>query len=301
MWKQWLQKTVPLWRPFSIQLPEPLFYTLSEPEPGKRMAYRVYGAAKDKPKPAVLCVHGLGQQGSSFHFLAQRLAKTHTVYAVDVVGRGNSDYLDDPAHYSLPHYVLHLKAFIRDVIQGQPVHWVGTSMGGLVGLLMTAEPAVKLSSLILNDIGTTIPAKAQQAILQYADGRFQFESVQDLINHYRPFLKPSKMSLLERGFFLEQALVALPEGGFRLPYDPNIMVNFRATASQDLDYSVYWQERALPTLVIHGAQSDLLTTEILQDMRAVRPFDLITVQEAGHAPAFVEPLNGDVGAWLLGV
>ncbi len=137
-----------------------------------RLAYTEWGAASDAP--AVLCVHGLTRNGRDFDVLAAALAGERRVICPDVVGRGKSDWLADPAGYANPAYVGHLLALL-DHLGIAAVDWIGTSMGGLIGMLAAALPESPVRSLLLNDIGAVLPRAALERIGAYGSAlRTQF-------------------------------------------------------------------------------------------------------------------------------
>lgn len=133
-------------------------------------------------KQVVICVHGLTRSAFDFLPLAERLSERYRVLCPHIVGRGDSDWLDDPVHYHLGQYALDIQALCRQLALG-PVHWVGTSMGGLIALTLlghpeakTLFPAVALRSLVLNDVGAVVSGKALARIAQYVGVQPVFES-----------------------------------------------------------------------------------------------------------------------------
>ena len=129
-----------------------------------RMAYHEWG---DAANPKVLvCVHGLTRQGRDFDVLAQALADDYRVICPDVVGRGESDWLADPMGYAIPYYVADMVTLLAR-LDAQEVHWVGTSMGGLIGLGVASLAGSPVSRLVLNDVGPAIEPSSLQRIGQY--------------------------------------------------------------------------------------------------------------------------------------
>src|SRR5438876_9316925 len=124
-----------------------------------RMAYWEWG---DAANPRVLvCAHGLSRQGRDFDTLAQAMCPEYRVVCPDVVGRGESDWLADPAGYQLPAYVADMVTLLAR-LNAQTVHWVGTSMGGLIGLGLASLPGSPIGRLVLNDVGPSIQYEALQ-------------------------------------------------------------------------------------------------------------------------------------------
>ena len=125
-----------------------------------RVRYLEWGA--NDGRPTVLCVHGLTRNAHDFDFLAERLARRYRVIAVDVVGRGGSAWLTDPAHYTYAQYQADMTALIAR-LEVERVHWIGTSMGGLIGMFLAAMPKTPLASLFMNDVGPVIPQDSAAA------------------------------------------------------------------------------------------------------------------------------------------
>lgn len=252
----------------------------------QRLAYVEWGAP-DNPE-VVVCVHGLTRNGRDFDWLAQALAPRYRVVCPDVVGRGLSDWLADPAEYSYARYVADAAQLIAR-LGVERVHWVGTSMGGILGMLLAAMPGHPLRSLVLNDVGALVPRAALEAIATYVGKAPDFDSVAAAVDY---------LQRIHRGFGLtrEEWLALAPhsvrqeaDGRWRLRYDPAIGAAFQGPL-QDVDLSAVWAAGPLPTLVLRGADSTLLSAETLAQMCRVRPDTLQqTFAGCGHAPALQTP------------
>lgn len=268
-----------------------------------RMAYWLWGAS-DAPH-LVVCAHGLSRQGRDFDTLARALLAAGgpgvRVACPDVVGRGRSEWLRDPMGYGIPTYAADMLQMLGQLHQEAPVRtldWVGTSMGGLIGMALAGAPhvplPVPLRRLVLNDVGPVIQWAALQRIGTYLGNVGRFESVQQAADAMWQVSQGFGPHAPEAWLALSQAMVKpLPEGGFTLHYDPAIAVPFRALdevaakAGQAALWQLYDGIRAR-TLLLRGAQSDLLSRETAVEMcrRGPKP-RLVEFAGVGHAPTLI--------------
>lgn len=253
----------------------------------------------------VVCVHGLSRQGRDFDVLAEALVRRSggrlRVGCPDVVGRGQSDWLKDPAGYVLPTYVGDMLQLLAQLNAAAPVatlDWVGTSMGGLIGMGLCGTPnlplPVPVRRLVLNDVGPAIEWKALQRIGAYIGNTGRFESVQQAADAMWTVSRSFGPHTPQQWLALSQAMVKpLPEGGWTLHYDPQIAVPFRALteASARDGQAALWQlydNIRARTLVTRGADSDLLARETALEMTRRGPrARLLEFEGVGHAPTFV--------------
>jgi len=283
---------------------------------GHRMAWWQWGSA-DAPH-AVVCVHGLSRQGRDFDTLARALVERSgqalRVVCPDVVGRGRSDWLADPMGYGIPTYVGDMLQMLQQLHAAAPVRmldWVGTSMGGLIGIGIAATPKLPLPApvrrLVLNDVGPVIQWSALQRIGTYLGQTGRFASVQQAADAMWAISQGFGPHTPEQWLALSQAMVKpLPDGGFTLHYDPAIAVPFRtldeksAAAGQAALWHAYDAITAR-TLLLRGAESDLLSRATANEMmrRGPRP-GLVEFNGVGHAPTLIAQDQVDaVCAFLL--
>lgn len=255
------------------------------------MAYWEWG---DAANPRVLvCVHGLSRQGRDFDVLAQALAGDYRVVCPDVVGRGRSDWLADPMGYNVPAYVADMVTLLAR-LDAEVVHWVGTSMGGLIGMGLASLPGTPISRLVLNDVGPAIEWQSLQRIGTYLGAPNHWpseEAAADALwaisQSFGPHT-PAQWLALSRPQLL-------PDGaGFTTRYDPAIAVPFRlitpelAKAGEAMLWAGY-DRVACPTLLIRGAESDLLSPATAQAMTQRGPkARLVELPGVGHAPTLVQ-------------
>lgn len=252
----------------------------------QRLAYVEWGDP-DNPE-VVVCVHGLTRNARDFDVLARCLATRYRVVCPDVVGRGLSDWLADPAEYTYPRYLADAALLIAR-LGVERVHWIGTSMGGILGMLIAAMPGHPLRSLVVNDVGSLIPRAALAQIALYVGKAPAFPDIAAAADH---------LTRLHAGFGLcreQWQTLAVhsvrqdPDGLWRLRYDPGIGKAFEGELS-DVDLAPVWAAGRLPTLVLRGADSQLLLPETLAAMIAVRPdTQTQTFKGCGHAPGLQDP------------
>jgi len=247
-----------------------------------RVAYHEWGKP-DNPR-VVICVHGLARTGRDFDVLGEAMAATHRVLAVDLPGRGASDWLADPNDYTFPTYLAALTALIaRSGVD--EVAWVGTSLGGLLGIVMAAQPDTPVNRLIVNDVGPVIEAVALARIGTYIGQDPTFATLDEIATYVRTISAPfGALSDLQWDHLIQTSVVQRPDGRWGMHYDPGIAVPFRAAPAPP-DMWPVWDAIACPTLVLRGADSDLLSASTGAAMAARGPKPkVVTFAGVGHAP-----------------
>lgn len=265
-----------------------------------RLAYTEWG---DPDNPRVLvCVHGLTRTGRDFDHLADALAADWRVICPDMPGRGESDWLPVKADYAVPTYLADCAALIGR-LDVEQVDWLGTSMGGIIGVHLAALPGTPIRRLIINDIGPFIPAAGLRRIAAYvgADPRFA-DSTEALA-----FLKGTMATFgIHRAEHWQHMLAISTRpadgGGLRLHYDPGLSQAFLGDTPKDIDFWPAWEATSCPVLALRGADSDILLAATAQEMTRRGPdTKLVEFAGCGHAPALMEPEQISVIAhWLRG-
>lgn len=263
-----------------------------------RLAYTQWGSVQKQP--VTVCAHGLTRNGRDFDALATVLAEERQVLCPDFPGRGKSDWLTNPADYDFPLYLADMVALIARS-GAEQVDWIGTSMGGLIGLLLAARPRSPVRRLVVNDVGPFIPRAALERIASYVGQAPIFPDL-DAVEAYLRRVNVSFGPLTDSDWrhFVVHGVRPWPEGGFALHYDPAIAHAQRARPMVDVDLWSAWDAVRCSVLVIRGADSDVLTTETLSEMRTRGPgCELIEVPGCGHVPALMAPaLIGQIRDWL---
>jgi pimeloyl-ACP methyl ester carboxylesterase len=268
------------------------------------MAYTEWGEAHN---PRVLvCVHGLTRMGRDFDRLAGALAEHYRVVCPDVVGRGVSDWLRDPQWYGIAQYAADMVALIAR-LGVERVDWVGTSMGGLIGIALAGQPGSPIGQLVINDIGPRLGAQAIARIAGYVGAPVSFTSVDEAVDYQSVTAAP--FGLKSRDDWRELIEPTLRQDGdrFVFRYDPAIAVPFKSTtpaaaaAGEAATWALYDRITAR-TLLVRGAESDLLTVETAAEMAARGPRPrVVEIAGVGHAPTFMPPAEiAPVRDFLLG-
>jgi pimeloyl-ACP methyl ester carboxylesterase len=257
-----------------------------------RMAYVEWG---DPHNPRVLiCVHGLTRQGRDFDTLAQDLASDYRVVCPDVVGRGQSDWLADPAGYAIPQYVADMVSLVAR-LHVDHVDWLGTSMGGLIGLGLAALPNSPVRKLVLNDVGPVIQPQALQRIGSYVGVPAHWKTVDEAADALWSVSQGFGPHTREQWLALTLPQLVADGDGWKSRYDPAIAIGLRAitpelAAAGEAFLWHSYDRLTCPTLVLRGAESDLLLATTAQQMTQRGPrARLHEFAGVGHAPTLLQP------------
>ena len=270
---------------------------------GHRMAYWQWG--NPEAGHVIVCVHGMSRQGRDFDVLAQALVARSgddlRVVCPDVVGRGKSDWLKDPMSYQIPNYAADMLALLTQV-KPTILDWVGTSMGGLIGMVIGGQPGLPLPvpvrRLVLNDVGPTIQWQALQRIGQYLGNAPRFASLEQAAQAMWVISTSFGPHTPEQWLALSQHMVKPmtdEKGGVAMHYDPAIALPFRTVTPESAAQgeAALWQvfdNIKAKTLLLRGANSDLLSHETAQAMTERGPkAALMEFEGVGHAPTLIAP------------
>ncbi len=255
-----------------------------------RMAYVEWGDPRN-PR-VVLCVHGLTRVGRDFDRLARALAPDFRVVCPDVVGRGCSDWLRDPTHYAVPQYVADMVTLIARLDVAN-VRWVGTSMGGLIGITLAGQTGTPIVRMVINDVGPTLDAAALARIGEYVGRPVRFASVEQAVDYVAQISAPFGLRSREEWREITEPVLRPDGDGWVLHYDPRIglplhAVTPEAAAAGEAGLWALYDRIACPTLLTRGARSDLLSpaTARLMTERGPRA-QLVEFDGVGHAPMFM--------------
>jgi len=252
-----------------------------------RIAYLEWGDPRNRD--VLLCVHGLTRSAHDFDELARALASHFRIACPDLAGRGDSDRLSDPALYNVPQYVADMVTLIAR-LDTESVNWLGTSVGGLIGMALAAQAGTPVKRLILNDVGPVISRVALERIGSYVGNAPVFASLEEAERYVRSISVPfGPHSEAQWRFLTENWVRKEADGRWRPRYDPRIAEPYRASMPEkDLElWSIYDAIRC-PTLVIRGAQSDLLSRATTAEMARRGPKAKVTeIPGVGHAPTLL--------------
>jgi pimeloyl-ACP methyl ester carboxylesterase len=243
-----------------------------------------------------ICVHGLTRNARDFDFLAQKLVQTgRRVLCISVAGRGESAWLANPMGYNYASYAADCLA-VMDNFHLREVEWIGTSMGGVIGMMLTAQFPHRIRKLVMNDIGAYLSKEALTRIYDYVRAMpAHFADRAEADSYLRVAFKP--FAITDEAIWQQFVDSSLIERDGRIHYacDPAIAVPLAAASNQfsdvqDVNLSPIWKEVQTPTLVLHGAESDILSVDTIRAMRTTNlNMESITFAGVGHAP----PLMSD--------
>ena len=250
----------------------------------------------------LVCTHGLTRCGRDFDFLARALSRDYRVICPDFAGRGESEWLKNPLEYSLPVYVADMVTLIAR-LDVEVIDWVGTSLGGMVGMTLACLPDSPIRCLVLNDAGPLITAVSLERIGQYVGKAPVLPSMAAAEMLVRAVSAPFGPHSDEEWRFLTEHVVKVePGGNVSFRYDPAIAVAFnQQLPHQDIDLWPIYEAIRCPTLVLRGAQSDLLTAATAQALTQRGPkAKVVEFAGVGHAPTLIhEDQIAVVKAFLL--
>lgn len=265
----------------------------------KHMAVHEWGNASNPH--VVVCVHGLSRNGRDFDVLADALASDYRVLCPDVPGRGESDWFASAEHYTIPHYIQALNAMLTE-FGVQTYDWVGTSMGGLIGMVMAATPGSKMRRFVINDIGPVIERASLDRIAGYVGKTPMFPTYMALFEAVQPINATfGPLSDEQKHHMVKISVQERADGQWEFKIDPKIGDAFRAGLKQPAaDMWPLWGAVKQPILILRGVNSDLLSAATLEKMVVTHPdAQAITIADTGHAPMIMdEPTINSVKQFL---
>ncbi|MCR9256157.1 MAG: alpha/beta hydrolase [Alphaproteobacteria bacterium] len=248
----------------------------------------------------VIAVHGLARQARDFDELGHALAPDFRTIAVDMVGRGRSGWLSDKEGYTYDSYIRHCHALLK--YRGlEQVDWVGTSMGGLIGMMIAAQEETPIKHLVLNDVGPFIPKAALEFIGTYVGTDPRFDNLNAVGDYMREtYASWGPLPDIAWSEMVQHSVIREADGSYRLHYDPAIGDIFQEE-QKDVDLWALWDMIEIPVLVLRGADSTLLTRETAEEMTRRGPkATLVEIPECGHAPSLmVDSQTHIIRNWLL--
>lgn len=262
------------------------------------MVYKEWGDPRSKN--VLVCVHGVTRVADDFDHLARALCDEYRVVCPYVVGRGRSDHLRNPQLYQLPQYVSDMVTLLAR-LNAEHVDWVGTSMGGLIGMGLASLPGNPLRKLVLNDIGPALNPVALARIGDYIGEAVRFASFDEAAAYIREISQPFGAHTPEEWRkFASDVLRQDEDGLWTRNYDLGLAAPFKtmtteaAQAAEAALWAAYDAIRC-PTLLVRGAQSDLLTVAAAEQMTRRGPHaQLVEIADVGHAPTFMHQDQIDI-------
>jgi pimeloyl-ACP methyl ester carboxylesterase len=252
-----------------------------------RMAYREWGDPRNRD--VLVCVHGLTRSGQDFDELSRALRAQFRVVCPDIAGRRDSDRLADPRLYAWPQYVADMVTLIAR-LDVETVNWLGTSMGGFVGMALAAQTGSPVKRLVLNDAGPVIGKAALERIASYIGKNPVFATLGDAEQYIRTISAPFGPHSDAQWRTLTETWVRKQEdGSWRPHYDPRIAEAYRAAMPEkDLELWHIYDAVRCPTLLIRGETSDVLSRDTAAEMTRRGPkAKLVEIRGIGHAPTLL--------------
>ena len=258
-----------------------------------RLGFKEWGDPTNRK--VLVCVHGVTRVSDDFDALASAMSDTYRVVCPDIVGRGRSGRLLDPRNYQVPQYVADMVTLLAR-LNADSVDWFGTSMGGLIGIGLASLPASPIKKLILNDIGPALNPEALLRIGDYIGQDVRFDSFEQAAAYIKSIsLTFGPHSEAQWHKLAADVLRQNAEGKWIRHYDLGLAVPFQAATPESTRQAEAmlwhaWDAIRCPTLVVRGAESDLLSAETARTMSQRGPkASLVEIAGVGHAPTFVQP------------
>jgi pimeloyl-ACP methyl ester carboxylesterase len=263
------------------------FFQSQGPHGPHRIAYTEWGRALAR-LPTV-CVHGLTRNSRDFDELAKVLERETRVFCPDIAGRGKSDWFADPSDYNYGQYLADMSAFIAHT-GAAAVDWVGTSMGGIIGMLLASAEKAPIRRLVVNDVGPFIPLAALKRIGGYVGSPPEFTDPQAVEKYFREiYASFGKLSDENWRHLAAHGTRPLPDG--KLAF---------LAVDKDIDFWDAYDRIQCPVLLLRGLKSDVLPAEVAQEMTRRGPrAQLVEFPRIGHAPALMDPTQIELIAEFL--
>jgi pimeloyl-ACP methyl ester carboxylesterase len=272
-----------------------------------RIAYTDWGRTSNPH--VVVCVHGLARNSRDFDFLAAALAPRCRVVCMDVAGRGDSDWLEDKSAYTFATYQSDGAAMLaratapvrRWLGRGAPttIDWIGTSMGGLIGMLLAARAGSPIRRLVLNDVGPLIPWSALLRMKGYITRGKSFRSLDQVEAYFRDVCASfGRLTDAQWEHLARHGARLNDDGDYELRYDPKIGEGLHGHVDPEfplgpdllrgIDLWNIWSKLDIATLVLRGADSDVLRPTTVHEMKSRKPdVEVVEFAGVGHAPALM--------------
>lgn len=288
------------------------YIKVDEENGDRKLAYASWG--DEKNDRVLFCVHGLSRNGRDFDFLAKALENDYRVICPDVAGRGNSDWLIKKKDYNYSTYVMDALSLL-DSLNIKKVDWLGTSMGGIMGMIIAAKRPELVNKLVLNDIGPKIPGEALDRIYEYVSIKPEFDSYEQAAKHLKKRMSTFGVYYNDLWDHIFKYSIEEKDGKFVFRYDSEIVQKMpllarvfgnikkpkRIGKCPDVVLDRYWDSISTPILVINGEESDILSKDTYDKMLSSKNnVDGIRIPDIGHAPMLMDDKQiSQVKEWLL--
>jgi pimeloyl-ACP methyl ester carboxylesterase len=260
-----------------------------------RIAYADWGP--EDAAETVVCVHGLTRQGRDFDYLAGSLANAgYRVVCPDLVGRGGSGWMPHVLDYVFPQYCADMAAFLG-TLRSATIHWVGTSLGGLIGIVLASMPDSPIATLVVNDIGPVVPTCAAARIgVRVNNSPMAFASLEQAEQHNRrAFAASGDLNDAQWRHFTLHGVREDSQGGYVAHLDPKVITAYNWLFYYQMTLWNYWDRLRIPILTIHGEESDFMPAHLVAAMKRRAPqLRTFPVAGVGHVPMLMS--NEEIAA-----
>ena len=257
--------------------------------PGETVRLNYYDWGPRMHPKRVVCVHGLTRQGRDFDEVAKGLSKQRRIVCPDLVGRGRSGWLTDKKLYNLDTYVAHMSGLL-DHLGFEGIDWVGTSLGGLIGMQLASERPELIRRLVLNDIGPQLELEGIRGISTYVGQDPRFKRLGEVADYLKKVHADfGELTDAQWSEMTTHSVMRHPEGGYGLHYDPAIGLPFRKPPEKapPPNWEV-WERIQCPVLLLRGEKSRLLSPATAERMAKTGPkAEVVEIKGVGHAPALM--------------
>lgn len=270
-----------------FESPRQHFYRSLGPHGFQELSYTEWG---DPSNPEILlCVHGLTRNSRDFDYLAHDLKAKYRILCPDLLGHGKSDYVGDPHVYTFAQCITDIVTLLAHSGADQ-VHWLGTSIGGIIGMMLASQPHNPVKSLILNDVGMIVPGLALERIGTYARNAHSFSNFEDAVEYFQAVLAPmGRLDPKKWEHITKYGTLTSPKRELSLAYDPAIGKAFSIHPPTTLHLETYWKAIRCPILVLRGEESDFLPPDVATKMLYDQPrAKIVVIPDCGHAPSLME-------------
>ena len=249
-----------------------------------KISYTEWGAEHDE---VIVCIHGLTRNGRDFDFVAERLAQNFRGICPEMAGRGSSEWLPNFEWYNNDVQVADTLALMEHV-GAESYHWIGTSMGGLMGMIMAALHPHKIRKMLINDIGAFISADGMRRIKGYVKDEILFDDRAHAESRFREIFSSFHIETeAQWQHMFEHGLRETSDGKFSFNHDPAMGKAF--AGEQDFNLWRLWRAGKAETLILRGAESDIFPRDVAEKMAEKDGVELVEFERFGHVP----PLMND--------
>lgn len=255
--------------------------------PSHKIAYIEFGDPANNN--VIVCAHGLTRNAHDFDKIAGELSKNFRVISIDYPGRGSSDSFEESKNYNYRVYLKDTVLFLKELGIKQCI-WLGTSMGGIIGMVMASRYPKLLKALIINDVGPFIDSAPLVKIGNYARQKKLFSNLSECKEHLKLIYAPFGISSEEDWDYMTKYSFHLTDNGkYAMSYDQAIVsgMKSKSAARKDVNLWYMWNKINCKMLVVHGAKSEILQQSTIDKMKKTKNFDLYVVDYAGHAPSLM--------------